>query len=166
MVYSYHIWAAAFRFSVFSFDRGPKRFCRVVGDELCSTFQSLSHRRNIANLWLVYRCFHEKCDNVHWANTSSLAFYFFSKFHSELLQRGTDSRKECCNDHYNLYHFNFKINPFYLVYPHNMRPLLPHYTSLQLPHLVALYLEWYLGLICWRIIRNLRKWLYIYLYLN
>ena len=61
MEYCCHIWAGASRTSLKSLDGVQKRLRWLVGDELFSTLQPLSQRRDVASLALLYRYFHGEC---------------------------------------------------------------------------------------------------------
>ena len=61
MEYCCHIWAGASKSSLSSLDRVQHRLKCLVGINLFSTLQPLSHRRNIASLSLFYRYYHGKC---------------------------------------------------------------------------------------------------------
>ena len=66
MEYCSHIWAGASKTALSSLDRVQRRVRGLVGDELFSSLQSLSHRRNVASLTLFYRYFNGKCsDELH-----------------------------------------------------------------------------------------------------
>ena len=54
MEYCCHIWAGASACHLFLLDRVQKRIVNLIGDELGSSLQSLSHRRSIATLSLFY----------------------------------------------------------------------------------------------------------------
>ena len=66
MEYCSHIWAGSSKHSLSSLDRIQYHIRGLVGEELFSSLQSLSHRRNVASLALLYRYFHGKCsDELH-----------------------------------------------------------------------------------------------------
>ena len=61
MEYCCHIWAGAHACHLSLFDRVQKRIVNLVGEELGSSLQPLSHRRSVASLYVFYRYFHGKC---------------------------------------------------------------------------------------------------------
>ena len=61
MEYCAHIWAGSSQQALSTLDRVQKRMRGLVGDELFSSLQPLSHRRDVASLSLFYRYFHGKC---------------------------------------------------------------------------------------------------------
>ena len=61
MEYCCHIWAGAPACHLSLLDRVQKRIVNLVGEELGSTLQPLSHRRSVASLCLFFRYFHGKC---------------------------------------------------------------------------------------------------------
>ena len=61
MEYYCHIWAGASARHLSLLDRVQKRVVNLVGEELGSSLQPLSHRRSVARLCLFYRYFHGKC---------------------------------------------------------------------------------------------------------
>ena len=61
MEYCCHIWAGAPACHLSLLDRVQKRIVNLVGEELGSSLQPLSHRRSVASLCLFYRYFHGKC---------------------------------------------------------------------------------------------------------
>ena len=63
MEYCSHVWGGAARSSLNILDRLQHRMKYLVGEELYSTLQPLSHRRNVASLSLFYRYFHGKCSD-------------------------------------------------------------------------------------------------------
>ena len=66
MEYCSHIWAGSSQQALLTLDRVQNRLRGLVGDELFSSLQALSHRRNVACLSLFYRYFYGKCsDELH-----------------------------------------------------------------------------------------------------
>ena len=66
MAYCSHIWAGSSQLALSILDLVQKRMRCLVGDDLFSSLQPLSHRRNVASLSLFYRYFHGKCsDELH-----------------------------------------------------------------------------------------------------
>ena len=61
MEYCCHIWSGASKTSLSSLDKVQRRLRRLIGDDLFSTLQPLSHRRNVASLSLFYRYYNGKC---------------------------------------------------------------------------------------------------------
>ena len=62
MEYCCHIWAGAPVCLLSLLDRVQKRIVNLVGEELGSSLQALSHRRSAASQsCLFYRYFHGKC---------------------------------------------------------------------------------------------------------
>ena len=61
MEYCCNIWAGAHACLLPLLDRVQKRIVNLVGEELGSSLQPLSHRRTVASLCLFYRYFHGKC---------------------------------------------------------------------------------------------------------
>ena len=61
MEYCCHIWDGAPACHLSLLDRVQKRIVNLVGEELGSSLQPLSHRRSVASLCLFYRYFHGKC---------------------------------------------------------------------------------------------------------
>ena len=61
--YCCHIWGGAALSSLSCLDRVQNRLRNLVGDDLFNSLQSLSHRRDVASLSLLYRYFHGKCSN-------------------------------------------------------------------------------------------------------
>ena len=61
MEYCCHIWAGASACHLSLSDRVQKRIVNLVGEELGSSLQPLSHRRSVASLCLFYRYFRGKC---------------------------------------------------------------------------------------------------------
>ena len=63
MEYCCHIWSGAPACHLSLLDRVQKRIVNLVGEELGSSLQPLSHRRSVASLCLFYRYmyFHGKC---------------------------------------------------------------------------------------------------------
>ena len=61
MEYCCHIWARAPACHLSLLDRVQKRIVNLVGEELGSPLQTLSHRRSVASLCLFYWYFHGKC---------------------------------------------------------------------------------------------------------
>ena len=61
MEYCSHIWAGASACHLSLLDRVQKRIVNLVGEELGSSLQTLSHRRSVATLSLLYRYFHGNC---------------------------------------------------------------------------------------------------------
>ena len=61
MEYCCHIWARAPACHLSLLDRVQKHIVNLVGEELGSSLQPLSHRRSVASLCLFYRYFHGKC---------------------------------------------------------------------------------------------------------
>ena len=56
--YCCHIWAGASADCLSLLDRIQRRITNIIGPDLSSNFQSLSHRRNVASLSLFYKYFH------------------------------------------------------------------------------------------------------------
>ena len=56
-----HIWAGAPSCDLSLLDRLQKRIVNLVGAEMGSTLQALSHLKSVATLNLFYRYFHGKC---------------------------------------------------------------------------------------------------------
>ena len=63
MEYCCHIWAGASCTALRSLDKIQNRLLNLVGPELFSTLDSLSHRRDVASLALFYRYYHGKCSD-------------------------------------------------------------------------------------------------------
>ena len=63
MEYCCHIWAGASCTALRSLDKIQNCLLNLVGPELFSSLQSLSHRRNAASLALFYRYYYSKCSN-------------------------------------------------------------------------------------------------------
>ena len=63
MEYCCHLWAGASAECLHLLDRIQNRIINIIGPELASDLQSLSHRRNVASLSLFYRYFHGRCSN-------------------------------------------------------------------------------------------------------
>jgi len=63
MEYCCHIWCGASATSLDTLDRIQRRIRYLVGDELFSKLQPLSHRRNVASLALFYRYFNGHCSD-------------------------------------------------------------------------------------------------------
>ena len=63
MEYCCHIWGGAAQSSLSCLDRVQNRLRNLVGDDLFSSLQPLSQRRDVASLSLLYRYFHGKCSN-------------------------------------------------------------------------------------------------------
>ena len=61
--YCCHIWAGASADCLRLLDRIQKRITNIVGPDLSSNFQFLSHRRNVASLSLFYKYFHGSCSD-------------------------------------------------------------------------------------------------------
>ena len=61
MEYCCHIRAGAPACHLSLLDRVQKRIVNLVGEELGSSLQPLSHRRSVTSLCLFYRYFHGKC---------------------------------------------------------------------------------------------------------
>ena len=59
--YCCHIWAGASADCLSLLDQIQRRITNIVGPDLSSNFQSLSHRRNVASLSLFYKYFHGSC---------------------------------------------------------------------------------------------------------
>ena len=59
--YCCHIWAGAPACHLSLFKRVQKHIVNLVGEELGSSLQPLSHRRSVASLCLFYIYFHGKC---------------------------------------------------------------------------------------------------------
>ena len=66
MEYRCHLWGGAAQSTLTCLDRVQNRLRNLVGDELFSSLEPLSHRRDVASLSLPYRYFHGKCsDEIH-----------------------------------------------------------------------------------------------------
>ncbi|CAE1275264.1 unnamed protein product [Acanthosepion pharaonis] len=68
MEYCCHIWPGSPSRAVHLkvLDKIQRRICNVIGPDLASRLQSLSHRRAIASLCLFYKYFHGNCsDELH-----------------------------------------------------------------------------------------------------
>ena len=63
MEYCCHIWAGASATSLSLLDRVQKRVANLVGPELSSKLQPLSHRRNVASLCLFYKYVNGDCSD-------------------------------------------------------------------------------------------------------
>ena len=63
MEYCCHIWAGAPITSLNLLDSVQKLLKNLIGDDLFSKLQSLSHRRDVASLSLFYRYFHGHCSD-------------------------------------------------------------------------------------------------------
>ena len=63
MEYCCHIWAGAPITTLHLLDKVQRRLKNLIGDNLYSKLQSLSHRRDVASLSLFYRYFHGHCSN-------------------------------------------------------------------------------------------------------
>ena len=61
--YCCHIWAGDSADCLSLLDRIQRRITNIVGPDLSSKFQSLSHRRNVASLSLFYKYFHGSCSD-------------------------------------------------------------------------------------------------------
>ena len=61
MEYCCHLWAGASHRSLSALDSVQHRLKGLVGPDLYSTLQPLSHRRDVASISLFYRYFHGKC---------------------------------------------------------------------------------------------------------
>ena len=61
--YCCHLWARASAVCLHLLDRIQKRILNLVGPDLCSNLQPLSHRRNVASLSLFYKYFHGHCSD-------------------------------------------------------------------------------------------------------
>ena len=59
--YCCHLWAGAPASLLNLLDRIQKRVCNLIGPNLSSLLQPLSHRRNVASLSLFYKYFHGHC---------------------------------------------------------------------------------------------------------
>ena len=138
MEYCSHIWAGSSQQALSTLDRVQKRMRGLVGDELFSSLQPLSHRRNVASLSLFYRYFHGKCSdelhslvppirefsrNTRFAKSTTSHPYFlqlpFTRcvFHSNSFFPRTAAMwntlsEECFPAEYNLDLFKSKVNKF------------------------------------------------------
>ena len=63
MEYCCHIWAGASCTALRALDKIQNRLLNLVGPELFSTLDSLSHRRDVASLALFYRYYYGKCSD-------------------------------------------------------------------------------------------------------
>ena len=63
MEYCCHIWAGASAACLSLLDRVQKRVANLIGPELSSKLQPLSHRRNVASLCLFYKYFNGGCSD-------------------------------------------------------------------------------------------------------
>ena len=63
MEYCCHIWAGASAASLSLLDKVQKRVANLIGPELSSKLQPLSHRRNVASLCLFYKYFNGECSD-------------------------------------------------------------------------------------------------------
>ena len=61
--YCCHIWSGASSDVLSLLDRVQRRIINIVGPNLASTLQPLSHRRNVASLALFYKYYHGRCSN-------------------------------------------------------------------------------------------------------
>ena len=61
--YCCHLWAGAPATCLSLLDRIQQRICNVIGPNLSSKLDSLSHRRNVASLSLFYKYFHGHCSS-------------------------------------------------------------------------------------------------------
>ena len=61
MEYCCHIWAGASATSLSLLDQIQKRISNIIGPQLASSLQTLSHRRKVASLSLFYRYYHGLC---------------------------------------------------------------------------------------------------------
>ena len=59
--YCCHLWAGAPATLLSLLDRIQKRICNLIGPDISSKLQSLSHRRNVASLSLFYKYFNGQC---------------------------------------------------------------------------------------------------------
>ncbi len=63
MEYCCHIWAGAPSAYLGVLDKIQRRICNLIGPDLASRLQSLSHRRAVASLCLFYKYFHGNCSD-------------------------------------------------------------------------------------------------------
>ena len=137
MEYCCHIWAGAAQSSLACLDRVQNRLQNLVGSDLFTTLQPLSHRRNVASLTLLYRYFHGKCSvelhslvpplrtfsaRTRFATSTETNHPFFlntpplrRKFHAESFFPRTTSLwnklpRDCFPNGYNLKLFKSKVN--------------------------------------------------------
>ena len=61
MEYCCHVWAGADQIHLNCFDKVKRRVRGLIGDDLFSTLQPLSHRRDVSRLSLFYRYYHGDC---------------------------------------------------------------------------------------------------------
>ena len=142
MEYCCHIWSGASKSSLSSLDKVQRRLRRLVGDNLFSTLQPLSHRRNVASLSLFYRYYNGKCsqelhemvphlktfgrstryssrvqeNHPHFLHVDGI----FPKYHMNSFFPRTTSLwntlpAQCFPDDYNLQKFKENVNTFLLT---------------------------------------------------
>ena len=63
MEYYRHVWAGAPSYYLELLDNLQKRICRTVGPALAVSLEPLAHRRNVANLSLLYRYYFGRCSS-------------------------------------------------------------------------------------------------------
>ena len=78
--YCCHIWAGAPISSLNILDRVQRRLFNLLGENLYSKLQPLSHRREVASLSLFYRYFHGHCSE----DLASLMPRRYSSFNSSI----------------------------------------------------------------------------------
>ena len=134
MEYCCHIWAVSAKTSLSFLDAVQKRLPSLVGEELFKTLHSLSHSRDVASLYLLYRYFHGRCfDELHQmvpplkkfvrrTQLANMSHQYIldilkakSKFHSQSFFPRTASiwnrlPQSCFPDIYNLGLFKSRVN--------------------------------------------------------
>ena len=132
MEYCCHLCGGAAQSTLTGLDRVQNRLRNLVGDELFSSLEPLSHRRDVASLSLLYRYFHGKCsDALHSLTftartrlaTSTVANHphflrlpnIRRKFHADSFIPRTSSLwnklpRDCFPSSYNLNTFKKRVN--------------------------------------------------------
>ena len=61
--YCCHVWSGAPSCHLALLNNLQKRICRTVGLSLAVSFEPLAHRRNVASLSLLYKCYIRRCSS-------------------------------------------------------------------------------------------------------
>ena len=89
MEYCCHLWSGAPKSHLSLLDRVQHRMRKLVGPDLFSTLQSLSHRRDVASLSLFYRYYFGRC-------SEGLRASMFPTFVASRSTRRVDSLHSFC----------------------------------------------------------------------
>ena len=81
-------------------DRVQKRVVNLVGKELCAGLHTLSHRRNVASLCLLYKYYYRKCSSELADLVPPKRVTVRSTRFSEQMHRHTLSLPKCRNGYY------------------------------------------------------------------